>query len=297
MSVILIFVDGIGLGEKGEENPFTEYPHEAFEYMTEGQPFVGNLEPIRRDGHLFKPVDARLGVEGLPQSGTGQATLFSGANAARILGRHFGPYPHSEIKFLLKEQSLFHQAKEQGHSCYFMNAYPDVFFQRARKHHRWTCTTLMARSAGVALNREEDVREGKALTAEIVNQIWRSRLKIDLPEITAGEAADRVLEMSKEKDLILFEYFLTDKAGHAQDMKWAGRILTTLSTFLKRLIDTLPSEVSLVMSSDHGNMENLSQKMHTLNDVPLFAKGPASKHLSEAESIEDIAGGILDTLG
>lgn len=296
MSVIFIFIDGVGLGETGDQNPFTRLEPSAFRRMAGDRPFTEGVEPILESNYLFKPVDACLGVEGLPQSGTGQATLFSGENASEILGRHFGPFPHSEIKYLLEEKSLFQKAGKSGAECHFMNAYPELFFQRARKRQRWTCTTLMARNAGVPLQREQDVREGRAITAEIINNVWRERLEIDLPEMSPQEAADRIHRQAKQKDVILYEYFLTDKVGHAQDMEWGRQILEILNPFLNRLMDARREGDSLVLSSDHGNMEDLSQKMHTLNRVPLFAGGPAAAHLKEAESIADITGGILDTL-
>jgi hypothetical protein len=264
--------------------------------MTGDQPFVESVEPIEREKFVFKPINARLGVEGLPQSGTGQATLFSGVNAASILNRHFGPFPHSKIRYLLTKESLFQKAQAQGHRCYFMNAYPDIFFEQAREKQRWTCTTLMARSAGVSLNTEKDLRAGRAITAEIINRSWRERLGIVLPEIKPEDAADRLLRIARKKEVILFEYFLTDKAGHAQDMEWARQILDVLDGFLTRLMERLSSRDSIVLSSDHGNMEDLSRKTHTLNRVPLFVQGPAAQFFWDARSIADVTGGILSAL-
>ncbi len=296
MAIIIIFVDGIGLGKEHPENPFRDLQKGAFRSMTGGQPFMESVEPIERENFVFKPIDARLGVEGLPQSGTGQATLFSGVNAAKVLDRHFGPFPHSKIRYLLTKESLFQKAQERGYRCYFMNAYPDIFFEQAREKQRWTCTTLMARSAGVSLNTERDLRAGRAITAEIVNRSWKEKLNIDLPEIGPGEAADRLLRIAREKEVILFEYFLTDKAGHAQDMEWAGQILDVLDGFLTRLMNRLSPRDSIVLSSDHGNMEDLSRKTHTLNPVPLFVQGPAAQFFREARSITDVTSGILSAL-
>lgn len=296
MAIIFIFVDGIGLGKEHADNPFKDMPEGAFRLMTDDQPFIESVEPIERDRVIFKPIDALLGVEGLPQSGTGQATLFSGVNAATVLNRHFGPFPHSKIRYLLTKESLFHKAQARGNSCYFMNAYPDIFFKQAREKQRWTCTTLMARSAGLSLNTEQDLRAERAITAEIINRSWRERLNIDLPEISPEDAADRLLRIAREKKLILYEYFLTDKAGHAQDMEWAQQILGVLDRFLARLMDRSSTQDSIVLSSDHGNMEDLSRKTHTLNPVPLFVQGPAAEFFSKARSITDVTGGILAAL-
>ncbi len=48
-----------------------------------------------------------LGVEGLPQSGTGQTSIFCGVNASKIVGKHFGPYPYSTLIPIIKEKNIF----------------------------------------------------------------------------------------------------------------------------------------------------------------------------------------------
>lgn len=113
MAVIFLFIDGVGLGKRSEENPFFSQTYESIQILS-GENFFEDAVPIKTSDQLFKPIDANLDVEGLPQSGTGQATLFSGANASKVIGKHFGPYPHSGIRFLLEEQSIFHAVQEVG---------------------------------------------------------------------------------------------------------------------------------------------------------------------------------------
>lgn len=294
MPVIFLFIDGVGLGGESKTNPFTRKSYRGFSGMAGDRPFTENADELNRDNHVFRHVDPRLGVEGLPQSGTGQTALFSGENAAKEIGKHFGPFPHSGIKYLLEEQSLFHEAQQLGKSCQFMNGYPDVFFEKAEKRSRWSCTTLMTKSAGISLNTAEEVKKGEALTAELTQQAWREHLNIDVPEISPEEAADRLLEQSENYDLMLHEYYLTDKAGHSRELEKASGYLETYDRFLWHLIDRKPRDVTIVLSSDHGNIEDLSVKTHTLNNVPLFACGPGAKDFSNAESIMDVTPGILE---
>ncbi|MFU8861604.1 MAG: hypothetical protein ACNA8K_14395, partial [Cyclonatronaceae bacterium] len=174
MALIFLFIDGIGLGKPGNGNPFESNTLPGFSKLTAGQKMTASSDRINEPGHQYKPIDARMKVDGLPQSGTGQAALFSGENASVILGRHFGPYPHSAIRYLLQEQSLFIKAREKNMTPHFINAYPDIFFERASARNRWSCTTLMTRSAGLALNRVENVLQGDAVTAEIMQDVWRS---------------------------------------------------------------------------------------------------------------------------
>lgn len=293
MSVIFVFVDGVGLGDAGKHNPLVSGKYSSFRFMAGGQEFTSRAEPVQQENHCFKGIDACLDVEGLPQSGTGQVSLFSGENASKIIDRHFGPFPHSRTRFLLKEKSLFLKARQQGKSCYFMNAYPQIFFDHAKRRNRWSSTTLMTKSADISLNTLDDVKQGRAVTAGITQRAWRERLDLDVPVISPEEAAGRVIDMSGEKDLLLSEYYLTDKAGHAQDPEQASEVLNVLDAYLWKLIEGKRSEDTIVITSDHGNLEDLSIKTHTFNEVPLFVYGPGAKAFHKAKSILDVKEGIL----
>ncbi|TYP93712.1 phosphoglycerate mutase [Fodinibius salinus] len=296
MSLIFLFIDGVGLGEEGEANPFSRLSYPGFEKMAAGQSFTKDADEIIKNNHVFKQIDAVLGVEGLPQSGTGQTTLFSGENAAKKIGKHFGPFPHSGIKHLLTEQSLFSKAKRLGKKCGFINAYPDIFFEKAQKKNRWSCTTLMTKSAEIPLHTAEDVKNKKALTAGITQQAWRDHLNIDVPRISPENATDRLLNQSEYYDVLLYEYYLTDKAGHSQEHEKASNYLKTYDRFLNKLIKESPNDTTIILSSDHGNIEDLSVKTHTLNEVPLFVKGPGAAGFSNMGSIEELTPGILELL-
>lgn len=269
--------------------------YKSFQILSDGN-FSKNAKPIISGQHLFKAIDANLDVEGLPQSGTGQTTLFSGENASKVIGKHFGPYPHSGIKYLLKEQSIFHAATEAGKNSYFVNAYPPIFFEHANRRNRWSCTTLMTKSADMKLNSTEEVLEEKALTAEIVQNAWRERLGIDIPKIDATEAARRLLNVVPDYDLVMYEYYLTDKAGHNQTIEGAQLVLNTLDEFLLHIIKEKRSEDTLVITSDHGNLEDLSTKTHTRNEVPLFVIGEGIEGFKEVESLVGVKDGIMKVL-
>jgi len=296
MSVIFLFIDGVGIGDESGSNPFYRQTYKGFEAMAGDQPFSRQATSITRPDHFFKSVDACLNVEGLPQSGTGQTALFTGRNAPNEIGKHFGPFPHSGIKPFLKKQSLFHKAKALDKECRFMNAYPDIFFEKAQKRNRWSCTTLMTKSAGIPLHTTKEVKEGKALTAEITQQAWREQLGLEVPEISPEQAADRLLTQSGQYDLLLHEYYLTDKAGHSQELSKANQFLSVYSRFLWHLIQQKPENTTLVLSSDHGNIEDLSVKTHTYNRVPLFVHGPGARLFSGAQSIMDVTPSILEIL-
>lgn len=296
MTVIFLFIDGVGLGNKSQNNPFVRQSYGAFRRMGGAAGFTNEATAVVKDYHLFKPVDATLGMKGLPQSGTGQTTLFTGVNAAKVIGKHFGPFPHSGIKHLLREQSLFNKVQRMGKSMRFINAYPDVFFKRSRKRNRWSCTTIMTKSAGLPLYRAEDVRNEKALTAGLTQKAWREMLDLNVPVISPEAAADRLLRSAETTDLTLSEYYLTDKAGHGQNHKRAAEILSVYDRFLMQLMEKKKETDTLVLCSDHGNVEDLSTKTHTRNKVPLFVLGPGAEVFEDAESIMDVTPGIVRML-
>ena len=298
MSIVLLFIDGVGLGGPDTANPFHVHSYEAFESLAGGQPFTAEAEACQNEHSLFRPLDACLDVEGLPQSGTGQVSLFTGENAAKIINRHFGPFPHSQTRYLLENYSLFHEVKELGLSPYFMNAYPDRFFRFMNQRNRWTSTTLMAKSAGLELNTIDEIHSGTAVTAELTQQAWKERLQLDVPEIQPEDAAARVLKMLQSRDLVLVEYYLTDKAGHAQSMERSHGVLTVLNRFIGHLTDQMnhSNGESLVITSDHGNIEDLSSKTHTFNSVPLMTYGDAAAEFSQVNSIMEVKNAVINAL-
>jgi len=75
-------------------------------------------------------------------------------------------------------------------------------------------------------------------------------------------------------DFILFEYFQSDKAGHSADMALCRAELTKLEEFVDAALEACPPGTLLVVTSDHGNLEDLSTRRHTTNPVPLMAWGP-----------------------
>lgn len=296
MGLIFLFVDGIGLAQESDHNPFSRQTWKGLQLLSGGQSWTVSSDSITEEKRLFKQIDARLDIGGLPQSGTGQASLFSGINASMIIGKHFGPFPHTGIKHLLADHSLFSRVIDFGMKPFFINAFPQVFFDRSKARNRWSCCTLMAREAGQRLNSEEEVRNGRAITAEILQDYWKKHLSIHIPEITYTDAAHRIKNAVIEYDLVLMEYYLTDKAGHEQEMNSAISALERIDFLLQELLPILDDGDTLILTSDHGNLEDLSVKTHTMNPVPLAVFGNRAASFSNARSLTDITPIILDCL-
>ena len=297
--ILLVFLDGVGLGPATAANPFVTLDLPAFKRLAGGQRWTADATPIREPEHVFIPIDATLGLEGLPQSGTGQAALFTGENAAAVHGRHFGPYPPTTVRPLVAERSVFARLVAAGIEAdrlAFANAYPDRFFRFVEKRGRWTATTLAAHSAGVRLRRAADLAARRALPADLTGETWHALIDIDQKPQSEADAARALAALVADHAFVLHEYYLTDKAGHSQDAARAADVLTSLDRFFEALLDALPPEALLVLSSDHGNIEDLATKSHTRHPVPLIARGPGAHAFAEADSLTDVTPAILRVL-
>lgn len=289
MAVIFLFADGVGIGDEAPHNPFSRIDFRVFQRLTGQERMVRGVD--------VGALDAGLGVGGFPQSGTGQVTLFSGVNASALIGQHFGPYPHSKIRHLLTDgSSLFQRVASAGMSGLFLNAYPERFFTAMEARNRWSATTLMALSAGQRLHTVDDIRAGRGITAEILQDYWRKHLYPDVPSITVEHAADRVMEAASTQDLILTEYYLTDKAGHAMDAAGAAEAIRRFDDFACAVLDRLNPADTLLITSDHGNVEDLSVKTHTYNPVPLLVGGRHAARAPKTGSLADVTPLILGWL-
>ena len=302
LNILFVFIDGVGLGEENpDNNPFCQLPLPSFKALSKNQTWTTHASSVHDPTHTFRAIDARLAVEGLPQSGTGQATLFTGLNCAKLAGKHFGPYPHSTSKPVIATDNIFTKVNNlisgPAAPSAFANAYPQVFFKQAEARNRWTVTTLSCIESGILIRKEQELRNGKALTADITGKAWHERLNIDIDPVEEHKAAGRLVDLSTQHSFTLFEYYLTDKAGHSRDINQASKILYSLDRFFHGILEQIDfSQSLLLITSDHGNLEDLSTKSHTINKVPLIAIGKGASYFQNTHSILDVTPTILETL-
>ena len=294
--VILLFIDGVGIGKRdSESNPFFRYNFKTFTDLFGAVPSLDNPIIEIRNGFIF-PVDARMGVEGLPQSGTGQTSIFCGINAPLFVGKHYGPYPYSTLIPVIKEKNIFIEFIKRNKTVFFMNAYPKVFFDYINSgKSRLSVTSLSSSLSGLKFNSVSDVRKGRALTAEITNERWNSKLGYQLPIIKPSLAAKRLLRSASRNDLVVYEYFLTDHLGHGRYEGNIEKTLNILDEFLFTIFtETDPDIFTLLLCSDHGNFEDLSIKTHTLNPALTISYGRHASFLfQKIKDLSDIKDSLL----
>lgn len=259
-------------------------------------PTLGNA---RTSGPLGRtmPLDATLGVDGLPQSGTGQTALLTGENAADLQGRHFGPWVPVALRPLVEGRSVLQRALDAGRSAAFANAYPGGWPGSGRRSRFIAGPPLAAKAAGLLDRHEQALGEGRAVSSEIVNDGWRAHLGHDwLPDISPQQAGANLAAISGDTDLTLFAHYTTDDAEHSQSMDDAVVALERVDVFLEGLLEEMASDTLLLVTSDHGNIEDV-RSGHTRNPALGIASGPGAEHAQEMSDLRHVTPFILRALG
>jgi 2,3-bisphosphoglycerate-independent phosphoglycerate mutase len=243
----------------------------------------------------FRALDACLGVPGLPQSATGQTSLFTGINAPASVGDHITAHPTAALKEIIAEHSMLKRAAEAGARVVFANAHSERFWQMIEERKlRLGASTLTALAAEAPIPTISDLLAGDAVLWDITHEIASGHLNYDLPVVSAAEAGARLARLAEAYDLVFFETFMPDLAGHRR--MEPEYVLTRLDAFLGAVLDHRPPSATVVVSSDHGNLEDSTTKAHTTNPVPLLAVGPAAGQFRFATAITDVAPAILSIL-
>jgi hypothetical protein len=338
MSLIFIFIDGVGLAPAGPDNPLASADTPALRALLGGPLTIerakdwelgaGDRE-MKSDAQslapspqspipiLFKAIDATLGVDGLPQSGTGQTALLAGVNAAELHGRHQPHVPPVALRALLAERSIFRRVIARGGRATFANPFGPGYWQAvAARRIRRSASVIAAEGAGLRFRDGEDLRAGRAVSWDVTNAAMRAR-ELDAPLVEPAQAGANLAGLAHDHDLVFYESFLPDLAGHGrlttdERRPTSGRspevdqpssfvfglssieqqihlAMQRLDGLLGGALAALRPEDTLLLTSDHGNVESMAAPAHTRNPVPLLAVGPAAHAFVGASSIMDLA--------
>lgn len=297
---LLVFVDGIGIGEgDAAHNPFARARMPRLTSLLGGRRMVA--ESLAADGTIVSDravlaaADATMGVDGLPQSGTGQTALLTGANAAAMYGRHFGPWVPTDLRPMLARENVLARARAAGGRVRFANAYP-LAGGDPRIFRRPAAPPLVAQSVGELTRGAAELFAGNAVASSITHERWREHLGEEVPQVTAEQAARTLARLAGEVDLTLFAHYDTDSAGHRGAPDDAVAAVEKLDAFVGALAEAVGPETLLVLSSDHGNLED-ARVGHTRNPVPVLAIGPGREAFAAVREITDVAPALLRALG
>ena len=279
MKILFLFIDGVGLRGSAADNPVNPEVCPAL---------------CRLLARHSKSIDACLGVEGLPQSATGQATMFTGGNCSAAMGKHCEGFPGPALRKIVEGSNLFLQLRKRNLRVRFADAYlVDSADDLAARRFK-SVTTVMALTSPETISTADDLAEGRAVMQDITRETIQDRYP-DIPVISPVVAAEHLFAIARENDFTLYEFFQTDASGHSMDYGRACSVLRVYDRFLAGVVRFVEAAgMTLVMTSDHGNVESVGERGHTRNPVPFVALGPKEEFLrSRVDSLQDVTPAIL----
>jgi 2,3-bisphosphoglycerate-independent phosphoglycerate mutase len=292
VSVLFLFVDGLGLGpDRAETNPVAAANLPVLRSLLDGRRPLAGYAPFHGARASLVGLDASLGVPGTPQSGTGHATLLTGVDAVRRFGRHHGPWVPTALRPLVTGSSVLARMQAAGGRVAFANAYPEELADRVRGGLAGVAPRLLgplrsgpplaAIGAGVFTRHTPALERGDAVASEITNEGWIERLgRTSVPTISPEEAGRNLARIAAAHDLTLFAHYATDHVGHRGSHGEAVAVLERLDRFLGGVLEGLPDRAHLLVASDHGNIEDTGRG-HTANPALGLVVGPHHRRMAE----------------
>jgi len=281
----IFFMDGVGLGPASREiNPFMNARMPVLNgllgrdwYLRPGIAGEGRRSTVKAS---LVPTDPNLGIPGRPQSATGQATLITGLNVPEIIGEHYGPKPNAAVAEVIKAGNLFQEVVECGGNAALITPYPQGYFDAINSGRRLLSSIpLAATSAGLSLMTVEDLRGGRAVSPGFTGQAWRDHLGYDdIPILTLNESGQQISGIAQSYDFSFFEHWPSDRSGHRGSFDEAVQHLEIIDEVLGGVFEAWNEENGLlIITSDHGNIEEKNHRQHSRNPVPtiLFGNGHA----------------------
>ena len=253
-----------------------------------GSPWETELPTLRPFVDAGSALDAALGVPGLPQSATGQSCWLTGQNAVARMGAHYGPHPGPTLQRLLDSESLPVRLAQHGRRAALLNSYPPGYFQAQqqaaeRGRVRAGCFPYSFLAAGLPLN-----PPGLPLLPATLGLSYLSPwMPLDTPDDWRRRGEQ--LAVLDGYELLVFDAWFSDSLGHLGQDPTPPELAAAARAYLQRLdalLDgLLQGGAAVMLSSDHGNFEDLGVKGHTVARVPFAASG------HDVSGVQDIVAG------
>ena len=270
-------------------------------------PCGGNAEPARacwREGRWTRALEAvprsrmppsgrstrRSAWTGSPESATGQSTLLTGVNVPQAIGGHYGPKPDPRIRAIMQEAQPSRPAcPRPGRKARLLNAYPDSYFEAIRSGRRLHAAIPLAFAlAEIPLGDRERSRPGTGR----LRRFHRARMAHagcggpSTPVLNPEDGGPALADLCARKR---FHDVRPLAAGLRGALRRDARRRPVVERAGPRdrresLEVVRKSNLTVLLSSDHGNMEDLSDKGHTRNAVPVLALGPGCEETDHRTS-------------
>jgi 2,3-bisphosphoglycerate-independent phosphoglycerate mutase len=185
--------------EDPKNNPFVRAKMFNLENLHGGQKLTADAIPCESERATFFALDPCLGVEGIPQSATGQATLLTGLNVPAMIGEHYGPKPNPSIAEIIKHDNIFKRIVGASKKAALLNAYPSRYFHALESGRRLlSVIPLAVTTAGLPLFNKEDFYGGSAMSADFTGEGWRTMLGYtDAPVLSPHSAGVKLSEQGR----------------------------------------------------------------------------------------------------
>lgn len=300
--VHILFLDGVGLAQPGAaDNPFVAAAMPQLTGLLGEGWYLAGRERITTPRASLVPTDANLGVDGRPQSATGQATILTGRNVPLLVGEHYGPKPNRAVADVIRAGTLFQETVAVGGRAALITPYPERYFAAIESGRRLLSSVpLAATEAGLTLMGADDLRAGRAISPDFTGAGWREQLGYaDMPTLSLAEAGRRIAAVAAEYEFSFFEHWPTDQAGHRGTLAEAVAHLEAIDAVMGGLLEAWDDTRGLlILTSDHGNLEEKGHRQHTRNPVPTILLGrDQARYAAAIHDLADIAAVVRDCLG
>ena len=221
--------------------------------------------------------------------------MFTGVNCAEAVGKHCEGFPGQDIRQIIEADNLFIQLKRRGKRVRFADAYLVDSVDELAKSRFKSVTTVMALTVPETIATADDLMNDRALMQDLTRETIQDRYP-DIPVIPPQRAAEHLFNIACENDFTLYEFFQTDVSGHSMVYARACAVLRVYDRFLASLVRyTKAAGVTLVMTADHGNIEAMGERGHTLNPVPFIVYGPEEEKIRDrVTSLKDVMPALLE---
>jgi hypothetical protein len=293
--VHIFFMDGVGLGfSDAATNPFvTAKTSNLDRLLDSGDWYLQGNGRISSERATMVPTDANMDLPGRPQSATGQATILTGRNVPQLVGEHYGPKPNPAVAQVIREGNLFQEVADAGGEAALITPYPQRYFDGINSGKRlYSAVPLAVTSAGWPLFGADELRKGQAISPGFTGQAWYDMLGYaDIPILSLPEAGRQLATIASHYDFSFFEHWPSDRSGHRGLLAGAVTHLEMIDTAVGGLLEAWDDQTGLlIITSDHGNIEEKDHRQHTRNPVPTILVGDGHADLaSNIHNLADIA--------
>ena len=120
-----------------------------------------------------------------------------------------------------------------------------------------------------------------------------------VPELSLPKVAERLCQaIDTGYDFIVTNYANGDVIGHTSNDDAKRKATPAVDKYVKQAIEhAIKAGYRVLLTADHGNIENMSERGHTRNPVPFIARGPRAKEmLAGVKSLVDVTPAVLRAL-